>query len=167
MHPTMSRRRLPVSALLALAALALAPAAASAGLHVDTYRGSHCNPSHFNGETEDWAYEGPNLVNRGGSAWDVLVASCPVHVAPPPSASANARILEIRVVVDRATYSNAWCNLHDVNGVERPLSSRSTSPEWFWWAPPSSWGQTQREFTIECLVLQDWALERIEVVWYW
>ena len=159
--------RLPVPALAVLAAFALAPTAASAGLHVDTYRGSHCHPSHFDGETEDWVYEGPNLVNRGGSSWDVLVASCPVHVAPPPSASASARILEIRVVVDGATASNGWCNLFDVGGVERPLASTSSYPEWFRWSPPASWGTTQREFTIECLALRNWALERIEVVWIW
>ena len=48
----MSKLRPPASALAVLAAFALAPAAASAGLHVDTYRGSHCHPSHFDGETD-------------------------------------------------------------------------------------------------------------------
>lgn len=156
--------RLPVPAVAVLGALALAPDAASAGLHVDTFRGSHCHPSHFNGETEDWVYEGPNLVNRGATTWDVLVASCPVHAAPPVP---SARVLEIRVVVDGATLSNGWCNLLDVGGVERAMNVRSTNPELFWWTPPTTWGVYSREFTIECLALRNWALERIEVVWTW
>lgn len=159
--------RRPVPALAVLAPFALAPTAVSASLHVDTDRGSHCHPSPFGGETEDWVYEGPNLVNRGGSSWDVRVAACPVHVAPPPSASSSARILEIRVGVDGATSSNGWCKRFDVGGEDRPLASTSSDPEWFRWSPPASWGTTRREFTIERLALRNWALERIEVVWIW
>lgn len=165
MSSTMPCPRLSVPALLAFAALALAPAVASAGLQVDSYHGSHCHASHFNGETEDWVYEGTSFVNRGGSAWDILVASCPVHVAPPV---ASARIMEIRVVVDGATYTNGWCNLTDELGTERPLTSRSTDPEWFWFVPPTtSWGRVHRDLTFECLLLKDWKLEAVEVVWIW
>jgi hypothetical protein len=167
----MPSRRLPVPAVVAVTALvvlALAPGAAplAAYLGVETFRGSHCHPSHFNGETEDWAYEGANLVNRGSGTWDVLIASCPVN-AKPTQPVASSRIFEIRVVVDGATFSNGWCNLIDWQGVERSMRVSSTNPEWFFWAPPASSGVHSRDFTVRCLLLPDWELERIEVVWSW
>ena len=162
----MSPRRL-ATAFAAVAAFALAPAAPPAAAYwaADVFRGSHCNPSHYNGETEMWAYEGANLVNNGTSVWDVLVANCPINVTPPTQ-STNARIHEIRVVVDGATESNGWCRLTDWQGVLRTMN-RSTNPEWFWWSAPVYSTPVSRDFTVECLVLKDWALERIEVIWYW
>ena len=159
----------PLSAAALVAfALSLAPAAAPLAAYwgVDVFRGSHCNPSHFNGETEDWAYEGANLVNNGASVWDVLVANCPVNAKPMHEAS-NTRLWEIRVVVHGADFSNGWCTLVDWNGVERTMNRSTTNPEWFWWSAPVNTGIHSRDFTVECLVLKDWALERIEVIWNW
>lgn len=164
----MPTRRLPAAAFVAVAALAFAASAspASAGLAAETFRGSHCHPSHFDGETEDWVYEGPDLANRGASAWDVLIANCPVHTAPPQPV-ASSRILEIRVVVDGANFSNGWCTLTDWQGIERNMNRSTTNPEWFWWTPPTNSGYLARDFTVECLVLQNWQLERVEVIWTW
>jgi hypothetical protein len=164
------RLPLPAVALAVLAAGALAPGAAplAALTGVEVFRGSHCHPSHFNGETEEWAYEGPNLVNRGTSAWDVLIASCPTHATPFQPVS-TSRIFEVRVYVDGATASNAWCSLTDWQGVERSMTPSPANPRWFVWNPPSlsNVGWHSRDFTVECLLLPDWELERVEVVWSW
>ena len=158
----------PFAAFGALVALSLGvaatPAAAQTG--VETYRGSHCNPSHFNGETEEWAYEGNRLVNNGGSTWDVLVASCPVNAKPTQSAS-NSRLGEIRVTVDGATWANGWCDVTDWTGVRRSMRHTSVNPEYYTWVAPWNSSIASRDFTIECLVLADWSVERIDVVWYW
>lgn len=172
----MPARRPPVSPVVAaiafasLAVFALAPGAAPAAAYwgVETFRGSHCHPSHFNGETEDWVYDGASLVNRGASVWDVLIATCPVH-ATPFQPVANARIYEVHIYVDGATASNAWCNVTDWMDVERSISASPTNPGFFTWRPSSlsNVGYHSRDFTIECLLLQDWELERVEVVWFW
>jgi hypothetical protein len=148
--------------------LALAPGAAplAAQSAVETYRGSHCHPKHSSGETAEWEYVGADLVNRGVSSWDILIASCPIHASPTQSAS-NSRLAEIRVVVDGATYSNAWCRLTDWQGVRRTMRNSSTNPEWFTWQPAWNADIVGRDFTVECLLLPDWELERIEVVWFW
>lgn len=164
----MSSRRRSVAAAVAFVAVALASRAelAATTIGVETYRGSHCQPSHFNGETDAWAYEGANLVNNGSSTWDILVASCPVN-AKPTQPVASSRIAEIRVVVADADFSNGWCKIVDWTGTERAMRRSTTDPEWFWWTPPATTGYHSRDFTVRCLLLPDWALERIEVVWFW
>jgi len=168
------RRTVPARSVLTFAlfaafvALALGAGAdpLAAQISVESYRGSHCHPSNFNGETDDWAYEGNRLVNNGSSSWDVLVASCPVNAKPTQSAS-NSRLGEVRVYVDGATFSNGWCNVIDWTGVRRSMRVSATNPEYFGWVAPWNSGITSKDIVVECLVLADWAMEKIEVVWYW
>jgi hypothetical protein len=85
----------------------------------------------------------------------------------PPTQSTNARIYDIVVIVDGATSSNGWCRLTDWQGVVRTMQRSATNPERFYWLPPVYSSPESRDFTVECLVLKDQALERIEVIWYW
>lgn len=149
--------------LLALLVLCASPALAAVG--VDRFAGSHCHPSHFDGETSRWSYQGDRLLNRGTTDWDVLIASCPIH-AEPPAATGNSRLDLVRVIVTGAEAESGWCTVTHA-GTEYPMTPSPTNPELFTWRPPAYTGVMPRDFTVACLLLRGQELDQLELIWYW